>query len=192
MGILKYAVGHHGGGFIGYRVTRTIGSNNDYRQRYFSEKKLGWKEALRQAELQDEEWFKEAKIIRRSKPILELKGTQKTTSKNIIVSGFRAIIITDNRFRRGEFRTYFSPAFEVRKLGTTEMPLYFPIKKLGFRGAYIKAAKKYNELQGLSANSHLALVAKMPDRELFRGFLRQRLVRNGHRLTLKEIDKLLC
>jgi len=191
MGIIRYAIHEHGAGFIGYRVTRTLGSNKDYRQRYFSEKKLGWKEALRQAELQDEKWAKEARIRRRSKRIHEINGTQKTTSKNIIVTGFRAVILIENRFRTGEFRTYFAPAFEVRRVGTMEIPIIFRIRKLGYRGAYIKATEKYSELQGLSARSRLALIAKMPDRELFRGFLRRRLARNGHRLTIKALNELL-
>jgi len=190
MGILRYAVGHHAGGFIGYRVTRTIGSNKDHRTRYFSEKKLGWKEALRQAELQDEKWAKAALLKRRSMRVIAVNESKKTGSKSIIVDGFRAIIEVDRAFRAGEYRTYFSPGFQVWGL-STKIPFFFRIKKLGYRCAYIKAAEKYSDIHELSANSRLALVAKMPDRSLFTGFLRKRLASNGHRLTIKALNELL-
>lgn len=45
MTVIKYDGMKHGGGFQGYRVVRTIGSEADYRQRYFAYSYYGYKDA---------------------------------------------------------------------------------------------------------------------------------------------------
>lgn len=190
MGVIKYDEGEHGGGFIGFRVSRTVGINTDYRNRYFTEKKHGWPEAERLAGLQDKKWEKQALEFRRSSRLLEVIKTPKNPAPNIIVSGFRAVIEVDKKTRAGELRTYFSPGFTITGLSakTTE---FFRIKRLGYQGAYIKAAKKYCDLHNIPTNARLSLIAKKPDKEIFTGFLRQRAISNGHRLTLKTLNAIL-
>jgi len=78
MAVIEYKEGQHGGGFVGFRVARTIGSNKDYRQKYFSIKKYADK-AFDLANDMDAKWKAMAKFKKLNlKPLIfetQIKNT---------------------------------------------------------------------------------------------------------------------
>ncbi len=185
MSVKEYKQFDHGGGFVGFRVSRTIGSNSDYRQAYFSTNKYRLREAKKMAYELDRKWEAEANEIK-AKARREFRK-KKGAGKHIITDGLRAYISVDKKIRASEARTYFCPCFMVKKPGQGQADITFRIQKHGFHGAYVKAAREYCRIHGLSKNENLSLIALMPDRSLFTDYLLRNLRKRGHKLSKKAL-----
>lgn len=68
MAVIKYARGEHPGGFIGYRVATTVGSDGDYRQRYYSLDRYGSKAKVL-AYRQDRQWRAQAERLKSNRRV---------------------------------------------------------------------------------------------------------------------------
>jgi len=110
---------------------------------------------------------------------------------NIVATGSRAGISTDHKIRAGEIKTYFTPGFYVTSPGYGSPSVFYRIRKHGYQGAYIKAIKKYAEIYRVPPNEKLALLARIPDRSLFTGYLLDRIRLRGGGLSKKELNKML-
>jgi len=192
MSVIYYKEGEHGGGFEGFRVARTIGGDANYRQRYFSLNRYSYAEANKLANTLDEKWKKETTAALNNKRILSVSKKNENASPHIIVEGFRAAILVERKKRAGETRTYYSPGFYVKKPGYGQSNIFFRVRKHGYQGAYIEAAKKYSDIHGLSANVRLALIAKKPNRSLFTNYLLQKLTEKECKLTKKTLNEMLA
>ena len=188
MAIIEYKTGEHPGGFVGFRVVRTLGSQSLYRQKYFSVNQLTYKEAERLAEQQDKDWSKRAEALKSAQVV---RHRRKNAGRHIIAQGLRASILIDKRVRAGELRTYYSPAFLVKKPGRNQSDVSFRIKKLGYRKAYIEAVNQYAEIHQLESGQRLALASRLPDRSLFTDYLQPKLKQCGHKLTKAVLESML-
>ena len=190
MAVIEYKEYEHDGGFVGFRTVRTIGTEKDYRQKYFSLQDYTYTTAKRLAHELDEKWKREAEKVIKSKA----KDIYKPRTKkdlHIIAEGFRAYIEVDKKIRAGELRTYYSPCFLVKVPGAGKGDLSFRPRKLGYQGAYVKAVKKYCEIHKLSSGDKLALLAKQPDKSLFTAHLLNKLRKRGYKLSKKALLEML-
>ena len=183
MSVREYFEGEHPGGFVGFRVVRTVGSGKgSYRQKYFSTNRYEYEEASELAFTLDRQWkalaLEESKQgrVKKTKPRIN-------SSSSCIAEGLRAYISTETKFRAGERRTYFTPCFLVKKVGRGQSDIQFRITTHGYHRAYVLAAKRYAEIHSLSTDQQLALLAVKPDRSLFTGDLLKGLRKRGHILA---------
>jgi len=190
MAVIEYKEYEHDGGFVGFRTVRTIGKEADYRQKYFSLQDYSYNEAKELAYELDAKWKREAEKVVKAKA----KDIYKPRTKkdlHIIAEGFRAFIETDRKFRAGEYKTYYTPCFMVKKPGAGLGDITFRIRRYGYEEAYNEAVKKYCQIHKISRKDKAALLEKMPEKSLFTTHLLNRLRRNGHKLTKKSVLELL-
>jgi hypothetical protein len=114
-----------------------------------------------------------------------------TYKPSVIVTGLRAGIAIDHKIRAGESRTYFTPGFYVDSPGYGSSSAFFRIRKHGYKGAYIRAVKKYACIHKISGNGKLALFAKIPDKSVFTDYLINRIRHEQGMLSKKELNKKL-
>jgi len=189
MSIREYKEDEHPGGFIGFRVARTIGIQTDYKQKYFSVSEHGLAVAKSLAHEKDNEW----KILA-NEVTLENKlnnKSRKSLSKNVIAEGLRAYIQTESKIREGVRKTYFVPCFLVKKIGAGKSSILFRIAKHGYPNAYGLAVKEYGKIHDLSANQILSLFARIPDKTLFTGYLLNNIRGRNHKLSKKTLSAIL-
>ncbi len=189
MTILEYKKDEHPSGFIGFRVVRTLGANDDYRQKYFSINKYGYDAAKVAAQAQDLEWKKVAE--NNKKNFKNKLNVKKNSNPGVIVNGLRAYIIAEKKLRREGYKHYYTPCFIVKKPGVGNPDITFRITKHGYRSAYVKAVKKYCELHALGNNDKLRMIALLPDRSLFMNDMLKNLRDRGHKMTKKYLAVLL-
>lgn len=186
MAVFYYEGDSHGTGFEGFRVARTIGCNDDYRQAYFSLKDMEYETAKKKAERQDKKWEEEAKAIKR-----ESRTSQHHVRDNIIAPGFRAEISVERRKTKAGIVVYFYPCFLVKRLGKKESSAMFRTSLHGYRTAYQKATDFFCELHGLSAKQRKQLLLSMPEPKVFTEFLLNRVHDRSFDITQAElIEKL--
>jgi len=190
MAVIEYKEYEHDGGFVGFRTVRTIGTESDYRQKYFSLQDYSYTAAKRLAQELDKRWKLEAERHVKSKAKNIYKQRDKKKS-HIIADGFRAYIEAHTKIRAGEPRTYFSPVFLIKIPGVGKGDLSFRIHKLGYQAAFVKAAKKYSEIHKLSPSNRLALIAKQPEITLFTEHLLKNLRKRGHKLSKQALLEIL-
>ena len=65
MAVIYYGEGTHDAGFVGFRVARTVGVADDYRQEYFSLREYSYATAHRLAYSLDRKWEAEAEEVKR-------------------------------------------------------------------------------------------------------------------------------
>lgn len=191
MTVIKYDGMKHGGGFQGYRVVRTIGSEADYRQRYFSYRYYGYKDAKKLAYSLDEKWKKEAARTIRRERVSHICQYGENPRPNIIVVGFRADIEVSQKEGLYEWKTYFTPGFYVQNPGYGKSAAFFRIRKLGYQQAFEKAAEKYRQIHRLPPRSFRSLLEKVPDQAVFVQYLLRKVRRNGHKLSKKALIQAL-
>ncbi|MBN4063739.1 hypothetical protein JYT79_03050 [Cardiobacterium sp. AH-315-I02] len=184
MTVLEYKINDHPGGFVGFRVARTIGEEKNYKQKYFSAKKHGYANAKILANDQDSQWLMQAEKVRFQS---KRNTSRKNRNINIIVDGLRAYISTENRIRDGKKKTYFTPCFLVKKIGAGQPSIMFRTNKHGYKKAYILAVKKLAEIQDLPATKALSIMAAMPDKKIFTGYLLDNIRKRDHTLSKKEL-----
>ena len=190
MAVIEYKEGEHGGGFIGFRVARTIGTASDYRQEYFSLSDYPRAEARSLANELEDVWKQEAREVLQSKT-RNIYMSRPKAGVHIIADGFRASIGIERKVRGGELRTYFVPCFLVKMPGYGKSNITYRIRKLGYKSAYVKAAKKYGDIHNLSTNDRLALIAKEPNKGVFTDYLLKKIRGNGHKLSKKDLLSML-
>ncbi len=189
MTVLEYRDGEHGGGFVGFRVVRTIGSADEYRQRYFSLGSYSYRRARKLAYELDARWKEEAEQNRVLNKIH--RKTKRSSKLHILAVGLKAWIDVEQKQRGGVERVYFVPCFKVKIPGVRKPDKVFRIRKLGYRAAWIQAVMVYSEIHGIPSGEQLALMARRPDKELFTGYLLQRLCRRGYTLSKSKLEKML-
>ncbi|EBO2546893.1 hypothetical protein FBH52_24550, partial [Salmonella enterica subsp. enterica serovar Typhimurium] len=106
MAVIYYGEGTHDAGFVGFRVARTVGVADDYRQEYFSLREYSYATAHRLAYSLDRKWEAEAEEVKRQNKTCKRR---RNSGPNIIAEGLRAYISIENRSRMGVKRTYFAP-----------------------------------------------------------------------------------
>lgn len=180
MAVIEYKKGEHPQGLIGYRVARTLGSDSQRKEYFFSTSVHGSK-AEELARAKDREL---AELAQKNRRLNSLKRK----SPYQFATGFCAKILVERKVRGGETRTYFCPAFCVSHDGRDKA---FRIPKLGFSGAWGKAVNYFAESRGLNGNEALSLLARKPDKSVFTGTLLQKTQSRGHKLTPKRLKDML-
>lgn len=185
MAVMFYGVGEHPAGFVGFRVATTVGNNDNYRQKYFSLNKYGYSQAYILAHKADAEWRREAEEEVADSLI---NTRRKNAGKSIISQGLIAEILVENKVRGGNKKTYFYPAFSVKTPGRGKGYFNFRVEKHGYENAYRMAVHRYCETHGINNSQHDELIARMPDRSLFTGYLLDKTHSRGHSITKDEIE----
>lgn len=89
MAVIYYGEGTHDAGFVGFRVARTVGVADDYRQEYFSLREYSYATAHRLAYSLDRKWEAEAEEVKRQNKTCKRR---RNSGPNIIAEGLRAYI----------------------------------------------------------------------------------------------------
>lgn len=183
MAVIYYGEGTHDAGFVGFRVARTVGVADDYRQEYFSLREYSYATAHRLAyrEAEAEEVKRQNKTCKR----------RRNSGPNIIADGLRAYIGIENRSRMGGKRTYFTPCFLVTKPGYGNGDIAFRVSTHGYNEAYEKAVETYCEIHNLTDEQYVELLGRMPSKDVFTGCLLDAILKRGHRATKAEIQSKL-
>lgn len=174
MAVIEYKEGDHPQGLVGFRVARTLGSDKERKEFFFSTSVYG-KDAERLAREKDAELAEIAKQNR-------AKNALKRKSSYQFATGFCAKILVERKTRGGELRSYFSPAFSVTHNGVEKA---FRIPKWGFNTAWSKAVAYFVETRNLDGNESLSLLARKPEKRLFTGTLLTKVRARGHKLNKK-------
>ena len=191
MTVIRYDGTKHPAGFQGFRVVRTIGTEADYRQRYFAYSYYGYRDAEKLAYALDEKWEKEAARTIRRERVSHSCQSGENPQPNIIVKGFRADIEVSQKKNLYEWKTYFTPGFYVQNPGYGKSAAFFRIRKWGYQPAFKKAAEKYCKIHQLPPRSYRSLLEKLPDQEVFTQYLLRKIRKNGHKLSKKTLIKAL-
>lgn len=185
MAVFFYDVGDHPAGFVGFRVATSGGSDSIYLQQYFSLNQYGYERAKLLADRLNERWRKGAEArLAEDKGVVKRKGS----SQNIICTGLRAYINVEIKKRSGEIRKYYTPVFVVKNPGYGKGEFTFRTSSRGYENAYLAAVDKYAEIHNLSDLNYVALLNKMPDKDLFRGALLDQVYRRGHFMSEEELE----
>lgn len=180
MTVIEYKEGEHPQGLVGFRVARTLGSDNLRKEFFYSTSTYGDR-AKELAYAKDKELEEIAKVNRRNNAL-------KRKSNHQFATGFCAKILVERKKRGGELRTYFCPAFCVSHQGKDKA---FRIPKWGYQLAWSKAVSFFVESRGLDGNEALSLLARKPEKSIFTGVLLKRTKRRGHAITAKKIQEML-
>jgi len=180
MAVIEYKQGEHPQGLVGFRVARTLGSDKDRKEFFFSISIHGDR-AHQLAEEKDQELAKIALGNRR-------QNSLKRKSNYQFATGFCAKILVERKTRGGELRTYFCPAFCVSHNGKDRA---FRIPKWSYQGAWAKAVSFFVETRELDGNEALSLLARKPEKSVFTGALLKRVTQRGHKLTSKKLKEML-
>lgn len=84
MAVIYYGEGTHDAGFVGFRVARTVGVADDYRQEYFSLREYSYATAHRLAYSLDRKWEAEAEEVKRQNKTCKRR---RNSGPNIIAEG---------------------------------------------------------------------------------------------------------
>lgn len=181
MTVIFYDKGDHPAGFIGFRAARTVGNENDYRQKYFGLTEYSYNRAKSLAYELDEKWQLEADAVLHQARIEKVRGRG---GEHIIANGLRASFLVERRLRGGELRTYINPGFMVKVPGYGRPDKAFRIGKAGYREAYRSAVDMFCLIHGYENDTKQVLLDKMPPVTVFTEKLARNLMKNGH-----EVDK---
>ncbi|WP_415913229.1 hypothetical protein [Neptuniibacter sp. QD37_11] len=185
MAVLEYQEGEHPGGFIGFRVARTIGDDNDYRQMYFGLREYSYDTAKQLAHEIDKEWLEQARTVVQGK---RLEGLINPT-ENGIATGLRAYIAAEGKKQKSGKEWYYTPVF-IARIGKHKERLY-RIPKLSYEEAFRQAVMTVAEYYGYTNSEIASLMAKMPPKSFFTDELHHRLRLRGHHIPVDHIaDKL--
>ena len=124
MAVIYYGEGTHDAGFVGFRVARTVGVADDYRQEYFSLREYSYATAHRLAYSLDRKWEAEAEEVKRQNKTCKRR---RNSGPNIIAEGLRAYISIENRSRMGVKRTYFAPSSQSQATAMGILLSGFPL-----------------------------------------------------------------
>lgn len=188
MAVIYYGEGTHDAGFVGFRVARTVGVADDYRQEYFSLREYSYATAHRLAYSLDRKWEAEAEEVKRRNKTCRRRNAR----QNVIVNGLRAYINIENRTRKGVRKTYFTPCFLVKKPGYGNGDISFRTAVHGYRKAFEKAVDKYCELHDLTDEQRNNLLGCMPGKEVFTEYLFNTILLRGHQIRKEELITKLC
>jgi len=180
MAVIEYKKGEHPQGLVGFRVARTLGSDNQRKEYFFSISVHGSK-AEDLARTKDQEL---SELARKNRRLNSLKRK----SPYQFATGFCAKILVERKVRGGETRTYFCPAFCVSYDGRDKA---FRIPKLGFSGAWAKAVNYFAESRSLNGNEALSLLARKPDKSIFIDTMLKKTQSRGHKLTSRRLKDML-
>lgn len=180
MAVIEYKEGEHPQGLVGFRVARTLGSDKNRKEFFFSLSIHGEK-AQTLAAQKDQELKLLAEKNKRSNAL-------KSKSNYQFATGFCAKILIERKTRGGELRTYFCPAFCVSNQGKDRA---FRVSKWGYAGAWSKAVAFFAETRNLDGNEALSLLARKPEKTVFTGRLLKRVTERGHKLTARKLKEML-
>lgn len=180
MAVIEYKQGDHPQGLIGFRVARTLGSDKERKEFFFSRSVYGDK--AHELALQKDQELKELAQQNKRQNALKRKSNYQ------FATGFCAKILVERKTRGGELRTYFCPAFCVSHEGKDRA---FRIPKWGYAGAWSKAVSFFAETRHLDGNEALSLLARKPEKSIFSGRLLKRVTERGHKLTAKKLREML-
>lgn len=197
MSIYEYNEGDHAGKFQGIRVVCKVG--DDYRQKYFPFRTrikgkyvyISLKEEQkirRDAKALDEKWNKERLKLSRKKVISAKRKRSAEMPQNTGVSGISAIFIVDKKFRGGEIRTYYTPAFSVH--GSQDKKRFiksFRISKMTFEEAWMAAVKFYAKNKKIGNYKHL--ISRKPNIDIFKR-VRTHMRKLGHCIPISLLRRI--
>lgn len=187
MAVIFYGEGEHPSGFVGYRVATTLGTQQEFRQKYFSLGEHAAATAERLAHELDAQWREQAENEVRLNRLSRSKGN---AGPGGLITGFRAYIRV-GRGKAAHHTGFVSPVFVVQKPGHGVGERMFSIRKLGYDEAFSQAADYYALVNGLS-EAELAAVRRLkPERKLFTETLRLGLVDRGVMMSEPAMRELL-
>ena len=193
MSIREYKEKEHKAGFIGLRVTVSVGG--DYRQKYFNFKKVKTEEEKeklkKEAEQINSTWNMERRLIQSQKE-LDCKEKRRTSSAfTASVSGVKMKFTRSHKSKKGQPKSkrkyYYIPVFIIS--GSTNGVRFdkaINISRFGYDMAWFKAISYYAEMKGISNYSHL-LERKPPVEQFYVIYKYQQSL--GHDIPPRRLPK---
>lgn len=183
MAVIFYGEGDHPAGFVGYRVSTTIGQADIPKQRYFALSQYSPREAHYLAEKLDAKWRAEAAVVRKEN---RLRRGRSNGGPGVIAMGLRAGFRVD-RGRKSHYGTYVTPCFFVGFPGYGKGQKIFATTVHGFDGAFDKAVDLFCKIHGLTDEERAQIMRKRPVKDVFCHDLRLGLLNKGHIITASEV-----
>jgi hypothetical protein len=164
MAVIFYPKGALGSGFVGYRAVTTLGSDDQYAQKWFSLNDYSPQEAERLAEHCNAAWRLKAEAVAADK---QLNYSRWLSIKD--VPGLWAQLRVE-RQKRATLRTYVTPCFAVclRKSGKVGQKLFriLPDRR-DYLASWEEACRFYIQIRGLPEEAIEHLLDIMPDPSIF-------------------------
>lgn len=169
MAVFEYAEGDHPAGFVGLRVATTLGLNDEYRQAYFSYSDYSPGQARELANALNEQWRQQA-LAQRQANWLSRRNAR--SGLGWLATGLRADILRENKFRAGEQRMYFAPAFVVdrwpRDSEATHREFRVNVPSgITLEWGFHEAVRQYIDARQLGTQEHAELLSRQPSPTLF-------------------------
>lgn len=173
MAVFYYPPGMLSSGFCGCRAVTTVGSEEDYRQEWFSLSDYDEATARRKAYAKNSQWRREADAIADEKKL----GYQHWKGLSDI-PGLNACLNISRKFRGGEYRRYISPMFTgyvmINKRRQTNSFRISPGAGRDYLEAWEEACRWYIKVRGLPPEALEHLIDIMPDPSYFYEYLYDR------------------
>ncbi|GAB0154382.1 hypothetical protein [Marinobacterium sp. BA1] len=160
MAVIFYPKGALGSGFVGYRAVTTLGSEDQYAQKWFSLNDYSPQEAKRLAESCNRHWRQKAESVAADK---QLNFTRWNSIED--VPGLWAQLRVERKMR-ATLRAYVTPCFVVclRKSGKSGQKLFrISPDRRDYLSAWEEACRLYTEIRGLPEEAIEHLFNIMPD-----------------------------
>lgn len=168
MSVRFYEKGEHPAGFVGFRVARTIGTDSNYRQKYFSLNAYEKREAERLAHELDSQWLAESESYLREQKIWSLS---KPGNVGRIADGLYLSL----KYGLAKANRYLDPCVVVGSAVYGEGDTRFSIPHLGYAEAFTQAVDLYVEQYQLTPNEREELLSRQPAIEVFTNCLGERV-----------------
>ena len=164
MSVRFYGKGEHPAGFVGFRVARTVGSENKYKQKYFSLNAYSLEEAEALAYELDALWKTHSSNYLREQRIWRLTRPGKVSR---IAEGFYLMV----DYGLTKKSRYLEPVIVVGRRDDTEFDVKFRVKALGYDATYQSAAKLFSETHELTHDEHKEILSRQPPISVFTNYL---------------------
>lgn len=184
MAVIEYRKGDHPGGFIGFRVTRTVGVTNDWRQAYFGLSDFSHPTAYRLAHELHARWEAEAEQVRKQNRVLNRGPFRR--GETSVACGLTIHAGVERKWRAGERRAYPVFGFAVRR-GRGVGAQVFRISTQGYDGAWDAAVSAYVKRHELDAEETALLRRQKPSPKQFAAVAVRRLEHQGLVLALDDV-----
>jgi hypothetical protein len=188
MPIYEYAELDHPAGFIGLRVSVSVGGK--LKQKYFAFRKRGEyvtvkeeRQIRREANALHESWLVEQEDAKHksNSQAKEIRGSVYCTG----VRGIKLKFAVEKKFREGTWKKYYSPIFYVS--GSVEgepfSRRFYISEKQPYRTAWRKAVLYYANKKRIKARP---LLRRRPDRKQLRQVWRH-MVKQGHAIPKSKV-----
>lgn len=186
MAILDYTKTPHPAGWRGVRVATTVGTEQDYRQQYFSLDQHSREDALKLARALNAKWRREAQGR-----ACESRLQPGRVGRQYIARGLSAVIVCRRRGLDRSGAEIFYIGFRVTEPGLGAPSRLYRIDVHGYDRAFDLALHHLHKIRKLTPHERQWVLSRKPPLDVFLKELFRGVRAKGFRLTRRQLRQLM-